>query len=81
MADINVFNKQTMNVYLIKENPETYKEAIDFINANFQKKAIHSELESLIGNETWMTYLPRSSTLRSKCICKAKLRTNETIDN
>ena len=69
-------------MYLIKEDPKSYKEATESINANFGKKVRNSELESLIANGTWtLTNIPEGSkTLRSKWVFKIKLRADGTID-
>ena len=34
LLDIDVLNEQNVNAYLIKEDEETYKEAMDSINVN-----------------------------------------------
>ena len=64
-------------------DPKTYEEAIEFINANFWKEVMNSELECLIANGTWtLADLPRCfKKLKSKWVLLKKLRAGGTIDN
>jgi len=68
LEEIELLDEQTINVYLIMEYPKTYNKVIESINLHFWKKAIDSELESLMVNRTWtLTDLPSGcKTVKSK---------------
>jgi len=80
--DIDKINDVFVSAFLIEEDHKTYIEAVTFIDANFWKEAINSELDSIVSNHTWdLVDLPKGSKqIRCKWIFRKKLRTDGTID-
>uniref|UniRef100_A0A2N9HZD6 Integrase catalytic domain-containing protein n=1 Tax=Fagus sylvatica TaxID=28930 RepID=A0A2N9HZD6_FAGSY len=54
------FGPDFVTAFLTEDDPKTYQEAMKSVDATFWKDAIHSELESIMGNHTWeLVELPR----------------------
>ncbi|GKA08466.1 zinc finger, CCHC-type containing protein [Tanacetum coccineum] len=64
-----------------KDDPKTFDEAIKSQDFAFWKKAINNEMDSIMGNNTWvLTYLPPScKPLGCKWIFKIKLKGLDVI--
>ncbi|OIS98204.1 hypothetical protein A4A49_62341, partial [Nicotiana attenuata] len=73
--DLDVLSDELVSIYLIEEDPKTCIEAMRSIDASFLKKAIKSELDSIISNHTWdLSDLPKGcKPINSKWIFKKKL--------
>jgi len=58
--DSDALTNEFMSLFLLKEDPKTYQEAMRSIDATFWKEAIKSEIDSLESNRTWeLTDLPK----------------------
>ncbi|TYK06658.1 ty1-copia retrotransposon protein [Cucumis melo var. makuwa] len=72
------------NLYLIDEDPKTYQEALNSIDSSMWKKAIKSELDSLVMNHTWdlvdlpMGNKPIKYLGEADVILRVKIRKNKT---
>ena len=71
-----------VNALVMEDDPQTYDQAMKSVDAVFWKEAIQSELDSIMGNNTWVLVdLPRGcKPLRSKWIFKKKLKVDGTVD-
>ena len=67
---------------LVKDDPSFFKEAMDSSESPFRKKAIDSEIKSIMKNNTWiLTDLsPGCKLISCKWIFKKKLRLKGTVD-
>ena len=67
---------------LVENEPQTFKEAMSSLEASYWKKALNSEIKSILQNYTWeMVNLPPSSKpLGYKWIFKKKMISNGLID-
>ena len=68
--------------YLVEDDPKTYDEAMNSIDAFFWREVVSSEMDSILNNKTWfLTDLPHGcKTLRCKWIFRKKLRIYGTIE-
>ncbi|XP_074297772.1 uncharacterized protein LOC141628544 [Silene latifolia] len=68
--------------YNIDEDPRTFDEAMKSHDVSFWKEAINDEMDSILGNNTWvLTDLPRGcKPLGCKWIFKRKTKVDGTID-
>ncbi|CAL9030102.1 unnamed protein product [Prunus brigantina] len=68
--------------FLVEGDPTTYREAMISIDAPFWKKAINSEVESILQNNTWeLTDLPPGTTpIGCKWVFRKKLKLDGSID-
>ena len=66
----------------MESEPTSYKEAMSSLEAPFWKKAINSEIESILQNNTWeIVELPHGSkAIGCKCVFKKKLKLDGSID-
>ena len=75
-------NEQFVSIFLIGDDPKTYKEALSSIDSSFWKEAIKSELDSIMMNHTWdLVDLPKGSKpIKCKWIFKKKKRLDGSIE-
>ena len=75
-------NEQFVSVFLIDDDPKSYKEALTSVDSSFWKEAIKSELDSIMMNHTWdLVDLPvGSKPIRCKWIFKRKIRPDGSIE-
>ncbi|TQE08632.1 hypothetical protein C1H46_005724 [Malus baccata] len=68
--------------FVTEEEPRTYKAALESSEAPYWKKAIQSEIESIMQNNTWelVNLPPGNKPIGHKWIFKRKLRPDGTID-
>ncbi|KAL0299009.1 UNVERIFIED_CONTAM: hypothetical protein Sradi_6560700 [Sesamum radiatum] len=68
--------------YNIKDDPVTFKEAIAYLEAKQWKKAVKSEMDSIVSSGTWVLVdlPPGCTTIRCKWIFKKKLKPDGTVD-
>ena len=68
--------------FLLKNEPQTFKEAMKSSEAQYWKKAINSEVESILNNHTWelVDLPPGKKPLGYKWIFKRKLKDDGTTD-
>ena len=68
--------------YMLEVEPQTYKEAISSTKGSLWKKAIKSEIDSIMQNHTWelVDLPPGNKLLGSKWIFKQKMKADGTID-
>jgi hypothetical protein len=68
--------------YHIDDDPRTYKEAMESRDVAFWKEAINDEMDSIIGNDTWiLTDLPRGcKPLGCKWIFKRKMKIDGSVE-
>ena len=69
--------------YLLEQgDPQTYKEAVTSPDGPMWKKAIKSEIDSILQNHTWelVELPPGSKPLGCKWVFKKKMKTDGTID-
>ncbi|GKD11112.1 DNA polymerase zeta catalytic subunit-like protein, partial [Tanacetum coccineum] len=69
--------------YIVNEESKTNKAAMESSKAPYWKKAIRSEIDSIVHNNTWkLVDLPSGhKPIGHKWIFKKKLRPNGTIEN
>ncbi|GKB38080.1 DNA polymerase zeta catalytic subunit-like protein [Tanacetum coccineum] len=69
-------------MYIVNEELQTYKAATESLEAPYWKEAIHSEIDSIVNNNTWKSVdLPSGHKLIGhKWIFKKKLRPDGTIE-
>ncbi|KAL3509161.1 hypothetical protein ACH5RR_028562, partial [Cinchona calisaya] len=67
---------------IIEEYPNTYKEVMNSIDANFWKDAVKNEIESIIYNRIWeLVDLPREcKPIGCKWVFRKKLLPDDSID-
>ncbi|GKC87897.1 retrovirus-related pol polyprotein from transposon TNT 1-94, partial [Tanacetum coccineum] len=80
--NLDKVNDNIVSVFLLEEDPKTYKEALTSIDASFWKEAIKSELDSIMVNNTWdLVDLPKGcKPIKCKWIFKRKMRPDNTIE-
>ncbi|GKA62780.1 retrovirus-related pol polyprotein from transposon TNT 1-94 [Tanacetum coccineum] len=80
--NLDKVNDNIVSVFLLEEDPKTYKEALTSIDASFWKEAIKSELDSIMVNNTWdVVDLPKGcKPIKCKWIFKRKMRPDNTIE-
>nr|GEX99302.1 hypothetical protein [Tanacetum cinerariifolium] len=63
-------------IYNLDEDPQTYSEAMKSHDSLFWKESVNDEMDSVIGNNTWILVElpPGSKSIKSKWIFKRKLR-------
>ncbi|GJR41378.1 retrovirus-related pol polyprotein from transposon TNT 1-94 [Tanacetum coccineum] len=68
--------------YIVNEEPQTYKAAMESSEAPYWKEAIQSEIDSIVHNNTWkLVDLPSGhKPIGHKWIFKKKLRPDGTIE-
>nr|GEV41592.1 zinc finger, CCHC-type [Tanacetum cinerariifolium] len=68
--------------FIIEDDPKTFNEAMKSQDVAFWKEAINDEMDSVIGNNTWvLTNLPLGCRpLGCKWIFKRKLKVDETVE-
>ncbi|GKB35786.1 DNA polymerase zeta catalytic subunit-like protein [Tanacetum coccineum] len=68
--------------YIVNEEPQTYKAAMESSETPYWKEAIQSEIDSIVHNNTWkLVDLPsRHKPIGHKWIFKKKLRPDGTIE-
>src|ERR1044071_6414595 len=76
------FGDEFMTTFLLENEPKTFKEAMSTPDAPSWKKAVKSEIDSIMQNHTWeLVDLPqRCKALGCKWIFKRKLKTDGTIE-
>ncbi|GKA33491.1 zinc finger, CCHC-type containing protein [Tanacetum coccineum] len=69
-------------IYNLDEDPQTYSEAMKSHDSSFWKEAVNDEMDSIIGNNTWILVdlPPGSKAIKSKWIFKRKLRVDGSIE-
>ncbi|GJS35540.1 zinc finger, CCHC-type containing protein [Tanacetum coccineum] len=69
-------------IYNLDEDPQTYSEAMKSHDSSFWKEAVNDEMDSIIGNNTWILVdlPPGSKAIKSKWIFKRKLRIDGSIE-
>ncbi|GJZ71481.1 zinc finger, CCHC-type containing protein [Tanacetum coccineum] len=74
--------KQGMRCFNVEDDPKTFDEAINSQYVAFWKEAINDEMDSIIGNNTWvLADLPSGcKPLGCKWIFKRKLKVDGTIE-
>ncbi|GJT24582.1 DNA polymerase zeta catalytic subunit-like protein [Tanacetum coccineum] len=68
--------------YIVNEEPQTYKAAMESSEAPYWKEAIQSEIDSIMHNNTWklVDLLSGHKPIGHKWIFKKKLRPDGTIE-
>ena len=66
----------------MEADPKTFDEAMKSHDASFWKEAINDEMNSIMGNNTWVLVdlPPRSKTIRCKWIFERTMKVDGTID-
>ena len=66
----------------MEEDPLTYQEAMRSQDAAFWKEAINHEMESIMGNNTWILVdlSPKYKPIGCKWIFKKKMKVDGTIN-
>ncbi|GJY53898.1 zinc finger, CCHC-type containing protein [Tanacetum coccineum] len=66
----------------VEDDPKTFDEAIKYEDASFWKEVINDEIDSIIGNNTWVfaDLPPGCKTLGFKWIFKRKMKIDGTIE-
>ncbi|KAJ0041960.1 hypothetical protein Pint_17978 [Pistacia integerrima] len=69
-------------VFLVKNDPQTYEEAMTSRDASLWKEAVNNEIESIMSNHTWevVNFPPGTKPIGCKWIFKKKLKTDGSID-
>lgn len=69
-------------MFLMNDDPPTFREAVASPDAPFWKEAINSEIESIMANHTWelVDLPPGARTIGCKWIFKRKMKPDGTID-
>ncbi|GJT21282.1 zinc finger, CCHC-type containing protein [Tanacetum coccineum] len=75
-------SNQHSNYFNVKDDPKTFDEAMKSKNVAFWKEAINDEMDSIMGNNTWVLADPPPSCkhLGCKWIFKRKLKVDGTIE-
>lgn len=75
-------NSQVSYNFNMEDDPQTYEEAMKSQDVAFWKEAIQEEMDSIMGNNTWILVdlPPGSKPIGCKWIFKKKLRVDGTID-
>ena len=73
---------QDFLTYMLEGEPQTYKEAMNSTEGLMRKKAINSEIESILHNHTWkLVHIPPScKPLSFKWVFKRKRKVDGSID-
>lgn len=73
---------QTLYCFSVEEDSKTFGEVMKSHDSTFRKEAVKYEMDSIIGNNTWvLANLPPGYTpLGCKWIFKRKIRINGTIE-
>ena len=73
---------QDFRTYMLKGEPQTYKEAVNSTEGLMWKKVIDSEIESILYNHTWelVDLPPGCKPLSSKLIFKRKRNVDGSIN-
>jgi len=73
---------QLSYIFNVDDDPLTYDEAMRSHDASFWKEAINDEMESIMGNDTWVLadLPPKCKPIGCKWIFKKKLKVDGTID-
>ena len=71
-----------MYCYNIEDDPKTFSDAMKSQDVSFWKEAINDEMDSIMGNNTWVLIdlPPGCKPLGSKWIFKRKMKVDGTID-
>ncbi|CAH9072603.1 unnamed protein product [Cuscuta europaea] len=66
----------------VEEDPNSFEEAMKSQDASFWKEAVNDEMNSIMGNNTWvLSDLPPGCTpIGCKWIFKKKMKVDRTID-
>nr|GEW44786.1 zinc finger, CCHC-type [Tanacetum cinerariifolium] len=69
-------------IYNLDEDPQTYSKAMKSHDSLFWKESVNDEMDSVIGNYTWILVElpPGSKAIKSKWIFKRKLRVDGSIE-
>jgi len=80
--DTDALTDEFMSLFLLKEDPKTYQEAMRSIDATFWKEVIKNEIDSLESNKTWeLTDSPKGCRpISNRWMFKKKLRTDGSIE-
>ncbi|CAM8882652.1 unnamed protein product [Rhodiola kirilowii] len=75
-------SSQYMYCHVIESDPKTFDEAMKSKNVSFWKEAINDEMDSIIGNNTWILVdlPPGHKPLGNKWIFRKKMKVDGTID-
>ncbi|CAM8965253.1 unnamed protein product [Rhodiola kirilowii] len=73
---------QYLYCHVIEDDPKTFDEAMKSQDVSFWKEAINDEMDSIVGNNTWILVdLPQGhKALGSKWIFRKKMKVDGTID-
>lgn len=73
---------QDFLIYLLENEPQSFKQAMSTFETLFWKKVVNSEIDSILQNHTWeLVDLPSGSKpLGYKWIFKKKLKANGSIN-
>ena len=68
-------------IFLVDDDPRSYKESMTSSNAPLWKEVINSEIEFIMHNHTWeiVDLPPSAKTIGCKWIFKRKLKSNGSI--
>ena len=68
--------------FILKNEPQTFKEAMYSANSSFWKETVNSEIDSILSNHTWelVDLSPGKKPLGSKWIFKRKMKADDIID-
>ncbi|GJV66426.1 retrovirus-related pol polyprotein from transposon TNT 1-94 [Tanacetum coccineum] len=69
-------------IYNLDEDPQAYSKAMKSHDSSFWKEAVNDEMDSIIGNNTWILVdlPPGLKAIKSKRIFKRKLRVDGSIE-
>ncbi|CAM8920561.1 unnamed protein product [Rhodiola kirilowii] len=75
-------SSQYMYCHVIESDPKTFDEAMKSQDVSFWKEAINDEMDSIIGNNTWILVdlPPGHKALGNKWIFRKKMKVDGTID-
>ncbi|GJV76079.1 DNA polymerase zeta catalytic subunit-like protein [Tanacetum coccineum] len=81
-AKANKYFRHDYMTYIVNEEPQTYKAAMESSEAPYWKETIHSEIDSIVHNNTWILVdLPSGhKPISHKWMFKKKLRPDGTIE-
>ncbi|CAM8902387.1 unnamed protein product [Rhodiola kirilowii] len=73
---------QYLYCHIIENDPKTFDEAMKSQDVSFWKEAINDEMDSIMGNNTWILVdlPPGHKALGNKWIFRKKMKVDDTID-
>ena len=77
-----LISEEMLQAFMIEEDPKTFIEAMKYVDVNFWKEAINSEIKSIMANHTWeLVDLPNGcKPMGCKWVFRRKLKPDGSID-